>query len=388
MTANRDRNAVGSSISKSLFVLTLGAWGLMAQLPPDIQADRYALQAESAIEEQDYAKARVALEKILELQAEHGLQLPTEFYFHYADVLQQSGEPEGALEYLQMYLEQVGRQGDNYTASLRLMNRLEPEVAELRRSERQRAMWALIEREARAERERRAAAERQRGASKLHDEMEFVRIPAGTFQMGSIGRSADSDEAPLMQVRISRAFEISKYEVTQSEWSAVMGLNPSTAVCERCPVTDVSWNDIQGFIRILNQAAGKDGPYRLPSEAEWEYASRAGEMGERYSSDIGVIAWYSDNSGGRVHQVGGKQPNAFGLHDMLGNVWELVEDRYAPFSGGQVTDPRGPRVGSNRVLRGGGWYSDANSCRSANRTGIAPGDRDDDIGFRLARTVE
>ena len=393
MTVERSRNAAGSLARKSLLVLMLGAVDLTAQFPLEVQADRYLVRAQAALEEQDYAGARVALEKILELQVQHDLFVPVEFYFHYADVLQRTGAAAVALENVRHYLERAGREGESYMAALKLMDRLEREIAELEKAERERAAKAEREREARAERERearaerervaRVAAERQNAAKKLLAEIEFVRIPAGTFRMGSKSKLADSDERPLRQVRISRAFEIGKYEVTRSEWWAVMGRN-SSSQCGRCPITGVSWNDVQEFIGILNQAAGQGTRYRLPTEAEWEYAARAGTKGERYASSLDAIAWHGGNSGSALHAVGGKQPNAFGLYDMLGNVYEWVQDRYGPYSGSNVTDPTGPTAGRYRVSRGCSWGSGASYCRAAHRDGSAPGDRGDYLGFRLA----
>ena len=176
-------------------------------------------------------------------------------------------------------------------------------------------------------------------------------------------------------------------EVTQGQWEAVMGSNPSRfPECGLdCPVEQVSWEDAQEFIRRLNAMDGA-GTYRLPTEAEWEYAARAGTTGDRYGN-LNAIAWYADNSGvARPHPVGQKAPNAWGLHDMLGNVWEWVEDWYDSYPGGAVTDPRGPGSGSHRVHRGGGWLINAGYCRSSNRNYDTPGDRFFNRGFRLLRT--
>ena len=220
--------------------------------------------------------------------------------------------------------------------------------------------------------------------------MEFVRIPAGRFVMGSPqdeeGRY--SDEGPMHEVRISRGFWLGKYEVTQGEWEAVMGENPSRfkSCGSRCPVERVSWDDIQEFMRKLNERESRSGnKYRLPTEAEWEYAARAGTAGARHG-ELGSIAWYDGNSGGRTHPVGEKQANAWGLHDMLGNVWEWTGDWYGNYPSGMVTDPRGPSSGSDRVDRGGGWGYSAGGVRSAFRGGDSPGGRIYDIGFRLVRT--
>ena len=163
-----------------------------------------------------------------------------------------------------------------------------------------------------------------------------------------------------------------------------MGTNPSEfSGCGRCPVETVSWDDAQAFIRQLN-ARGGGAAYRLPTEAEWENAARAGTVGDRYGTPD-AIAWYRANSGFRTHPVAQKMPNAWGLHDMLGNVWEWVEDWYGEYPGGAVTDPEGPSTGSYRVIRGGGWQAYAVYCRAANRSGNWPGSRSIRIGLRLLR---
>ena len=218
--------------------------------------------------------------------------------------------------------------------------------------------------------------------------MEFVWVPAGEFRMGSASPEAPDNVQPVTQVRISRGFDLGKYEVTQGQWEAVMGSNPSHfKECGLdCPVEEVSWEDAQEFIRRLNAVDGA-GTYRLPTEAEWEYAARAGTTGDRYAADLGAIAWYDENSGDRTHPVGQKAPNAWGLHDMLGNVHEWVADWYGGYPGGTVTDPRGPGSGSYRVDRGGGWFYFASNCRSSFRGNDPPGYRSIYLGFRLLRTV-
>lgn len=221
--------------------------------------------------------------------------------------------------------------------------------------------------------------------------MEFVRIPAGEFLMGSTSPEAFESEQPFTRVRISAPFDLGKYEVTQSEWRAVMGTNPSHfAGCGQCPVENVSWHDVQEFMGRLNTREG-EGRYRLPTEAEWEYAARAGTTGDRYSENLDLIAWYADNSGGRTHPVGQKAPNRFGLHDMLGNVWEWVRDWYGAYPGGILTDYRGPSSGTERLIRGGAWRYDSRRCRSSGRSdgqpGVLPGYRGSTVGFRLLRAV-
>ncbi len=218
--------------------------------------------------------------------------------------------------------------------------------------------------------------------------MRFVLVRAGSFRMGSpLGEDGRFLNEPLHDVTITKDFYLGKYEVTQREWRAVMGNNPSRfAGCDDCPVENVSWNDATEFVTELNQLE-RINAYRLPTEAEWEYAARAGTDGARYHSAIGAVAWYARNSDARTHPVGGKTPNAWGLHDMLGNVWEWVQDWYGSYPSGAATDPRGPATGSGRVLRGGSWSNHPRYGRSAYRYGVSPGYRYSYLGFRVLRTV-
>ena len=219
--------------------------------------------------------------------------------------------------------------------------------------------------------------------------MEFVSVPAGSFVMGS---PQDEEGRHLSErqhgVRISQGFWMGKYEVTQGEWEAVMGTNPSyfNECGSRCPVERVSWYDVQEFIRRLNERESGNGyVYRLPTEAEWEYAARAGTTGARYG-ELDEVAWYEANSGETTHPVGQKGANAWGLHDMLGNVWEWTAGWYGDYPTGSVTDPEGPSAGSGRVFRGGGWLRGARYVRSANRNYDSSRRRGYGIGFRLVRT--
>ena len=220
--------------------------------------------------------------------------------------------------------------------------------------------------------------------------MEFVRIPAGSFLMGSPEDEEDRyNNETQREVRISQPFYMGKHEVMQGQWAAVMGENPSyfSDCGEDCLVETVSWEDVQGFIGRLNEReSGRGYRYRLPTEAEWEYAARAGTTGARYG-ELEEIAWYWDNSGYRTHPVGEKRANAWGLHDMLGNVWECTGDWYGgEYPPGAVTDPTGPSTGSIRVARGGSWYAIARYVRSAYRHYLAPGSRCFYLGLRLVRT--
>jgi formylglycine-generating enzyme required for sulfatase activity len=213
----------------------------------------------------------------------------------------------------------------------------------------------------------------------------FVSILAGEFKMGT---NNGSDSEKLHRVRISRGFEMGKYEVTQAQWEAVMGSNPSHFKGDNLPVENVSWDDIQGFIQRLNGLSQRY-TFRLPTEAEWEYACRAGTTGD-YAGSLDAMAWYEANSGNRTHPVGQKQPNAWGLYDMHGNVWEWCQDwyDYNYYEQSPGTDPQGPSSGSRRVNRGGSWYLSAAHCRSANRLGHSPGNRLNSLGFRLVRMAK
>ena len=211
-------------------------------------------------------------------------------------------------------------------------------------------------------------------------------IPAGEFVMGDKKRS----DARPHRVRITNPFYLGIYQVTQREWQAVMGGNPSNLKGDDHPVENVSWDDCQEFIAALNQREGT-WQYRLPTEAEWEYACRAGST-TRYcfgnsAAQLGRYAWFSKNSGKETHQVGTKAPNAWGLHDMHGNVWEWCEDWYGDYPKGAVADSQGPSDGSNRVNRGGSWLNGAESCASAYRDYNTPSYRYDPLGLRLARSV-
>jgi sulfatase modifying factor 1 len=229
---------------------------------------------------------------------------------------------------------------------------------------------------------------RARTPSDLGIEMVFVE--GGTFTMGCTGEQSDCEdnEKPTHQVTLSD-FCIGKYEVTQKQWREIMGNNPSYFKnCDDCPVENISWDDAQEFIKILNQKTGKT--YRLPTEAEWEYAARGGASASsataKYagSSNYDEVAWYDINSGSKTHPVGQKKPNELGIYDMSGNVWEWCNDRDGNYSRGSQTNPQGPSSGSLRVLRGGGWAGNARRCRVSNRKYYILDCRFDNRGFRLA----
>ena len=255
---------------------------------------------------------------------------------------------------------------------------------------------------------------------------EMIAVKGSTFTMGGIDQYAYDSEKPTHQVTVSD-FMIGKFEVTQKLWKAVMGNNPSYFNGDDLPVEQVSWNDVQEFIRKMNLMTGQN--FRLPTEAEWEYAARGdsntslyngedimingqnnspnldklawytGNCGRNYTSSAGcdvlngydISGWgekqYSDSKGG-THPVGLKQPNAYGLYDMLGNVWEWCQDWYGDYSRRRQTNPKGPSSGSHRVLRGGSWGYGARTCRVSFRYSGDPVDSSDGIGFRLVSDVE
>ena len=221
----------------------------------------------------------------------------------------------------------------------------------------------------------------------------MIAVKGGTFNMGAqstdpSGTNYDGDafpsEEPVHSVTLSDYY-IGETEVTQELWEAVMGSNPSNSSGNQKPVEKVSWNDCKEFIEKLNQLTGKN--FRLPTEAEWEYAARGGNKSKGYkysgSNTIGNVAWYKDNSSHTTHDVKTKSPNELGIYDMSGNVWEWCEDWYGNYSSGSQTNPAGPSTGSRRVNRGGGWYGNAGYCRVSDRFEGIPGGNNFSLGLRL-----
>ncbi len=227
------------------------------------------------------------------------------------------------------------------------------------------------------------ASEKKR---KDRQNIDMVWVKPGCFQMGS--NSVSGDEKPVHQVCLSKGYYMGKYDVTQAQWQSVMGNNPSNFKCQQCPVEQVSWDSVQDFIQRLNRQSRLQ--YRLPTEAEWEYACRSGGREQMYcgGNSIESIAWYSGNSNKKTHTVGQKQANELGLYDMSGNVWEWVSDWYSSdyYHKSPVRNPKGPYGGSTRVFRGGSWRLKANGARSAFRRHYSPDGYARVLGFRLART--
>ena len=359
--------------------------GPAGRLPPEIQMDLNLRKAEQAARDGDAATAREAMGRVAAVQAEHGLEPAQGDHYRHAQAWAAAGERQRAVEAAVRYLQAEGRDAEHYAEALDLINRDgSPESASADGN------VAAGRMESAGEAQVYAMDRSRAGAPQVFDGMDFVWVPAGKFLMGSTSAEAGDDEQPVTRVRIRKGFWLGKSEVTLAEWQAVMGTGPMLRPdCLRCPVQGVSWHQAQEFINRLNSRAG-DGRYRLPTEAEWEYAARAGTSADRYGM-LDAIAW----SGGGfeallsdTHPLAGqKAPNAWGLHDMLGNVWEWVQDWYGHYPGGEVTDPRGPASGSERVTRGGSWvdFPWMNSSRAPSRYGLEPEYEGAGRGFRLLR---
>ncbi len=228
------------------------------------------------------------------------------------------------------------------------------------------------------------------GLSENDKSLTVVRIPAGTFKMGSPETEPghEENESPVHEVTITQDFFMGIYEVTQAQWLAFMDSNPSTEQGPNLPINKVSWDDCQEYIKRLNAYQRKNG-FRLPTEAEHEYACRAGTTTVTYFGDnpseeeMEKHAWFRNNSEGELHPVGQLQPNPWGLYDMLGNVWEWCQDWYGPYPSGPQTDPKGPETGAERVFRGPSWLGRAEWVRCADRAKFTPENRRNTGGFRL-----
>ncbi len=226
--------------------------------------------------------------------------------------------------------------------------------------------------------------------------MKFVFVRGGCYEMGDFSGDGSFEEYPLHTVCVNN-FYMGVHEVTQGQWRHIVGNSPShfkkDKKVEECPVETVSWDDVQEFITKLNRATGKT--YRLPTEAEWEYAARSGGAQERWAgtsfeSELGEYVWHVANSGTRTHQVGQKMPNKFGLYDMSGNVWEWVQDRFdrGYYAESPKDAPQGPAEGYERILRGGSWYNTPWELRTTYRLHAGPSYRADNTGFRLALPIK
>ena len=365
-----------------VFVILVTA-GAEEKKDPD-KAQRYHKAGLEFYRGELYDEAIDAFRKAIDLDPD-----VAKYRFNLGICLEKSGDPTGAIEAYLEYAELAPRAED--------VPQVLEKIAELRKQVKEKP-----------EKEE-AKVEAREGAKGGTCPDWMVSIPAGTFMMGSPSyeEGRDDDEGPIHEVRMS-PFCMAKTEVTQAKWAEVMGGNPShfSGCGGSCPVEQVSWFDA---VRFCNELSSRDGltpcyrisgesvtwdrsanGYRLPTEAEWEYACRAGTMTRFYTGnteqDLSRAGWYDGNSGDRTHPVGEKARNAWGLYDMHGNVWEWCWDWLGPYGSGTVSDPEGPGGGSNRVLRGGSWNNLARSCRAAFRIRHEPGFRRASNGFRLSRS--
>ena len=379
--ANRVGNRMVLGCLVSAVVVLTAPVARAAELPPEIQVDRYLVQAEREASEGNHHAALSTLDRALALYGEHDMEVPSSFWFRYGDVSHQSGLHSEAVGAATRYLREAGREGKHYEAALRLLDAADAAVAEER---------AL---EARA----RAAAEAKSTAVEKAAK-NMVVIPSGTFRMGCLSSDGcEDDEKPVREVRI-RSFALSKYEVTYAQWDVCVTDGRCRQASSKYgsgqqPVI-VSWNEAQAYARWLSESTGER--YRLPSEAEWEYAARAGtETKYHWGDDVGFgNARCTDCEGffqQRTALIGSFAPNGFGLHDMHGNVNEWVEDCYMIGDGYDGAPSDGSaRLGycRFRAIRGGSWLSGSEEIRAAARGAARPDNiRDYLPGFRVARSL-
>lgn len=377
-------------------LMTLVPLSAAAELSPEIQVDLYLVQTEEYLKEQEYAAAREAMEKLIKLAEEHNLTVPDEFHFKHAQVLNLAGEYAAASEALHRYLESAGQAGARYREALTLLH----EVSKADETEKA----AAEEARARAAEEARAKAAAARAAQEVARGLKMVVVPAGRYRMGSPDSELDNtNQGPVHWVEIGEPFAVGVYEVTFDEWDACVesggcgGYRPDDKGWGRGarPVIAVSWEDAQRFVAWLREGTGE--PYRLLSEAEWEYVARAGtttpfHYGRTVStSQANYNGFHTDGVyRERTVAVGMFPANAFGLHDVHGNVSEWTQDCWNGSYRGAPSDGSAWERGdcSRRVLRGGSWASAfPTKLRSAYRNEDSSGNRYSDVGFRVARTL-
>lgn len=339
------------------------------ELSYEVQVDILMKAAKMDLEAERWIDAVESLEKVTKF----GVKLPGEFHFLYGKSLFKTGSYEHALSSLTNYLTLAGRDGAFYEKAITLVIKAENKQKDEIRL--------------------RSELKHQLAEDDSKNEYGMVLIQGGCFDMGDIFGRGSVDEKPVHTVCVSD-FYLGKTEVTQKQWEDIVGNNPSKFKCDDCPVERVSWHDVQGFIKKLNEKTGIN--YRLPTEAEWEYAARSGGSKEQWAGTnndegIGKYAWYGSTAAGRTHAVAWKSPNGIGLYDMMGNVWEWCSDIYDSeyYEHSPSRDPWSRRhiEGSNRVIRGGGWRSNAKCLRTTDRNKFVPTSKKfSDIGFRLARS--
>ncbi len=352
------------------FILIVYLNNINAGLAKEVQADLIKNQIFTELKQKKYSKALKSITKYKELSA----SVAPAILIMEAKLAGKLKDYSRSFYALEEYFEKYNNQDKHYKDALALFMKVKP----------------LKEKQ---------VSEMPRTLTEKLTGMELIKIPSGCFQMGGW------IEKPIHRVCITKDYYLGKYEVTQGQWQTIMGNNPSNFKKRATyPVENVSWDDIQTFIRKLNRRTGKK--YRLPTEAEWEYAARAGTSTSysfgnnasilyRYANfcDVNCEAnWKDKNQNDSYKQtspVGIYLANTWGLYDMHGNVWEWVLDWYGEnyYQNSPTNDPPGPSGGSYRVYRGGSWRSDASNARSADRYDSSPGNRDYNLGFRLARTL-
>ncbi len=358
------------SLALVMIVLNTGMPDVFArdkELSLETQLDLLLNSATTDVDAERWEDAIYNFEKAKNLE----VNLPGEFHFLFGKALLKAGNYDYALSSLTDYLTLEGREGKYFEETITM----------------------IVEAKGKQDEERRLMIEPHHQLTKDAEEIEdgMVFVKGGCFDMGDIFETGGSDEKPVHTVCVS-GFYLGRTEVTQKQWAHVTGHNPSKFQCEDYPVERVSWNDIQRFIKRLNEKTGMN--YRLPTEAEWEYAARSIGGREQWAGTnnvekIGEYAWYGLNAEGSTHAVAGKFPNGIGLYDMMGNVWEWCSDWYDKhyYETHPSKDPQGHSEGPNRVLRGGGWRSKDKGLRTTDRNDFDPTSKKfSDIGFRLARS--
>ena len=355
-----------------LLVLCLSGPAVAQDLPPEVLADKLLLEAGAALAGGDPQQASRALQEIAALDVEP----PPMFAYVQGRFLVEHGDGEEAWREGRLLLARfavaAGRDSEHYTPALEAILAAEGKMTAAAKLARLQGRLPEILRDVGAQ---------------------MVPVEGGTFTMGCTPeqKRCDPDEKPTRTVRVER-FEIGRFEVTQVLWEAVMGGNPSAFTdCPMCPVETVGWDDVQAFLSKLNAGGAQ---YRLPSEAEWEYAARGGQQSKGYQYAGGDnpadVAWYYENSGNRTQPVGRRQENELGLFDLSGNAREWVQDCWHGTYAGAPDDGRAWEEGDcrRRVMRGGSWYGKPRYVRSANRFWYTTGFRNNNLGFRIARTLE
>lgn len=359
-------------IAKTLiFILFLSTSSSAQEAPPDTLADKLMSKASEVLENGDHQEALQIFQKI---EAVGDNPPPMFAYFYGKTLVQYAADDEAwrkGRSLLVKFVADAGWESEHYTQALKL----------------------LLAAEARLDAtDGHFTLEKRLPGIMEEVNTQMVLVEGGSFKMGctSEQEKCSNDEKPVRNVRVG-SFFIGKYELTQKLWESVMDENPSTfANCPQCPVETVSWDDVQVFLQRLNSGGGR---YRLPSEAEWEYASRGGSLSKGYqyagSDKWAEVAWYYENADNRTHLVGQRKPNELGLFDMSGNVREWVEDCWHDSYAGAPSDGSAWEEGDcgRRVIRSGSWYGKPSYVRSANRFWYSTYFRNNNLGFRLALTA-